>query len=162
MCSQAVGGLGWAHLEEVAGINWIQSSLAGDSPPEHFEPNWRSVGACAILRQASKVLASMYWRSKIQGRNFGLKLKSYYANRPLGTRKWLQNLNWTPNKTFLLVNPIDFPELIDRSGILLIKMFHLASNSNSDAIFVFPGVDLYNRILISSQNSDLEFSTSST
>ena len=50
--------LGWAHLEKVAGINWIQSSLAGDSPPEHFEPNWRSVGACAILRQASKVLAS--------------------------------------------------------------------------------------------------------
>ena len=52
--------LGWAHLEEVAGINWIHSSLAGDSPPEHFEPNWRSVAACAILRQASKVLASQY------------------------------------------------------------------------------------------------------
>ena len=33
-------------------------TLAVDSPPEHFEPNWRSVGACAILRQASKVLAS--------------------------------------------------------------------------------------------------------
>ena len=77
-----VAEFGWAYFEEVAGINWIHSSLAGDSPPEHFEPNWRSVGACAILRQASKVLASMYWRSKIRGRNFGLKLKSYYANRP--------------------------------------------------------------------------------
>ena len=52
--------LGWAHLEKVAGINWIQSSLAGDSPPEHFEPNWRSVGECAILHLASKVLASQY------------------------------------------------------------------------------------------------------
>ena len=33
---------------------------------------------------------------------------------------------------------------------------------NSDAIFVFPMVDLHNRILISSQNSDLEKSASST
>ena len=46
--------------------------------------------------------------------------------------------------------------------ISLIIFFCLATNSNSDAIFVFPEVDLYNRILISSQNSDLEFSTSST
>ena len=33
---------------------------------------------------------------------------------------------------------------------------------NSDANFVFPRVDLYNKILISSRNSDLGFSTSST
>ena len=46
--------------------------------------------------------------------------------------------------------------------ISLIIFFCLATNSNSDAIFVFPEVDLYNRILIWSQNSDLEFSTSST
>ena len=57
---------------------------------------------------------------------------------------------------------IYFLESIDRSGILLIKMFYLASNSNSNVSFVFPGVDLYNRILISSRNSDLGFSTSST
>ena len=113
-------------------------------------------------QSASKVWASMYWRSKIWGRNFGLKLKFYYTNRPLGARKWHQKLNWIPNKGGLLVKSIDFPESIDRSGILLIKMFHLASNSNSDAIFVFPGVDLDNRILIWSQNSDLKFSTSST
>ena len=31
---------------------------------------------------------------------------------------------------------------------------------NSNAIFELPDIDLYNRILISSQNSDLEFSTS--
>ena len=41
-------------------------------------------------------------------------------------------------------------------------MFYLASNYNSDAIFVFPGVDLYKRILISNQNSDLKISASST
>ena len=107
-------------------------------------------------------MASVYWRSKIRGRNFGLKLKFYYTNRPLGTRKSHQNLNWTPNKSFLLVKLNDFQESIDRSGILIIKMFHLASNSISDAIFVFPGVDMYNRILISRQNSNLGFSTSST
>ena len=55
-----------------------------------------------------------------------------------------------------------FLEAEKNHGILLIKRFCLATNSNSDAIFVFPEVDLYNRILISSQNSDLEFSTSST
>ena len=37
--------------------------------------------------------------------------------------------------------------------ISLIKMFQLASNSNSDAIFLFLGVDLYNRISFSDQNS---------
>ena len=41
-------------------------------------------------------------------------------------------------------------------------MFYLTLDFNSDAIFVFPGVDLHNRILISSQNSDLEKSASST
>ena len=41
-------------------------------------------------------------------------------------------------------------------------MFYFASNYNSDAIFVFPGVDLYKRILISNQNSDLKISASST
>ena len=37
--------------------------------------------------------------------------------------------------------------------ISLIKIFQLASNSNSDAIFLFLGVDLYNRISFSDQNS---------
>ena len=41
-------------------------------------------------------------------------------------------------------------------------MFCLTLNFNSDAIFVFPRVDLHNKILISSQNSDLEKSASST
>ena len=128
------------------------------TPRESYSPTRLS----RPKQSASKVWASMYWRSKIWGWNFGLKLKFYYTNRPLGTRKWHQNLNWTPNKGGLLVKSFDFQESTNRSGILLIKMFHLASSSNSDAIFVFPGVDLDNRILISTQNSDLEFSTSST
>ena len=41
-------------------------------------------------------------------------------------------------------------------------MFYVASNSNFDAIFVFTGVDLYNRILISNQISDLKISAFST
>ena len=41
-------------------------------------------------------------------------------------------------------------------------MFYFMLDFNSDAIFVFPMVDLHNRILISSQNSDLEKSASST
>ena len=159
---KATPRVGWAHLEKVARINWIHSSLVGLSPPEHFEPKLSVLLYSTWQHEASKVLASHYWRSKIRGRNFGLKLKFYYANRPLGTRKWHQNWNWTPNETFLFVKSIDFQELINRSRILLIKMFHLVSNSNSDVIFVFPEVDLHNRILISSQNSDLGFSTSST
>ena len=57
---------------------------------------------------------------------------------------------------------VDFWRRKKNHGILLIKIFCLATNSNSEAIFVFPEVDLHNRILISSQNSDLEKSTSST
>ena len=34
--------------------------------------------------------------------------KFYYIYRPLGTRKWHQNSNWTRNETFLLVKYIDF------------------------------------------------------
>ena len=41
-------------------------------------------------------------------------------------------------------------------------MFYLTFDFNSDGIFVFPRVDLHNKILISSQNSDLEKSASST
>ena len=41
-------------------------------------------------------------------------------------------------------------------------MFYFTLNFNYDAIFVFPRVDLHNKILISSQNSDLEKSASST
>ena len=44
----------------------------------------------------------------------------------------------------LLVKSIDFQELINWSGILLTKMFHLTSNSNYDAIFMFPGVNIFN------------------
>ena len=43
-------------------------------------------------------------------------------------------------------------------GVSLLKLFCLPTNSNSDVIFVFPEVDLDNRILISSQDSDLGFS----
>ena len=46
--------------------------------------------------------------------------------------------------------------------ISIIKIFCLARYSNSDVIFVFPVVDLYNRILISTWYDDLEKSTSST
>ena len=52
--------LGWAQIQIVDGIKRIHSSWAGGGSPEHFEPNYRSVAACAILRQASKVLASQY------------------------------------------------------------------------------------------------------
>ena len=41
-------------------------------------------------------------------------------------------------------------------------MFYLKFDFNSDDIFVFPRVELHNKILISSQNSDLEKSASST
>ena len=41
-------------------------------------------------------------------------------------------------------------------------MFYLTLNFNSDAIFVFPRVDLHNKILISSKNFDLEKLASST
>ena len=41
-------------------------------------------------------------------------------------------------------------------------MFCLPLESDKKAIFVIPMVDLHNRILISSQNSDLEKSASST
>ena len=79
--------VGWAQIQIVDGIKRIHSSWAGDGSPEHFEPNYRSVAACAILRQASKVLASQYWRPIFRGRNFGLKLKFYYVNRCLGVQK---------------------------------------------------------------------------
>ena len=41
-----------------------------------------------------------------------------------------------------------FLEAEKNYGLLLIKTFCLATNSISDAISVFPEVDLYNRILI--------------
>ena len=44
----------------------------------------------------------------------------------------------------------------------LIQMFCLVMDSNSNAIFELADIDLHNRILISSQNSDLKKLASST
>ena len=54
-------------------------------------------------------------------------------------------------KQFLLVKFQTNWSIPENRLILLIKMFHLASNSNSNTILVFPEVDLLNRILISRQ-----------
>ena len=124
-----------------------------------FGPTLRS-SSQFFSRSASKVSASKYWRSKIRGWNFGLKLKFYYSSWPLGTRKCHQNLNWWSNKKVLFIKSIYFSK--EKKKTLLIKSFCLATNSISDAIFEFPRVDLDNWILISSQNSNLGFLTSST
>ena len=42
----------------------------------------------------------------------------------------------------------DYFSASENQCISLINFFYLATNSISDAIFVFPDVDLYNRILI--------------
>ena len=64
---------------------------------------WTQNFLLIFFRTACKVLASQYQRSKIQSWNFVFKLKFYYINRPLATRKWHQKWNWQPNKKFLLV-----------------------------------------------------------
>ena len=51
---------------------------------------WQSISLAqthAAKRQASKVLASQYWRPIFRGRIFKLKLKFYYANRPCRFQK---------------------------------------------------------------------------
>ena len=59
-------------------------------PTHEFEPNWRSVAAIAFNRI---LLAFMYWRMRIWGRDFCLKLKFCYTNRPLkdenGVKIWI-------------------------------------------------------------------------
>ena len=62
--------------------------------------------------------------------------KFYYTYRPLGTRKWHQNSNWTTNETFLLLKFQTDRSVPKNRYISLIKMFHLLSNSKSEAIFV--------------------------
>ena len=53
----------------------------------------------------------------------------------------------TKQKYFISEIP-DYFSASENRCISLIKKFCLATNSISDAIFVFPVVDLYNRILI--------------
>ena len=51
---------------------------------------WQSISLAQTheaKRQASKVLASQYWRPIFRGRIFKLKLKFYYANRPCRFQK---------------------------------------------------------------------------
>ena len=69
-------------------FEWPRTNVMGaGGHPEHFEPKQRSVAVSATQRTASKVLASQYWRPIFRGRNFGSKLKFYYANRCLGVQK---------------------------------------------------------------------------
>ena len=87
MAELSVGVAGWAQIQKVVLNHRSHSSRAGVDPPEHFEPKQRSVAASATQRTASKVLASQYWRPIFRGRNFGSKLKFYYANRCLEVQK---------------------------------------------------------------------------
>ena len=54
--------VGWAQIQKVVLNHRSHSSWAGVDPPEHFEPNQRSVAVSATQRTASKVLASQYWK----------------------------------------------------------------------------------------------------
>ena len=62
MCSVLrVGPFGKSCQHQLASL-----TLAVDSPPEHFEPNWRSVGTCTILRFGLIVLEVENLRSEFR------------------------------------------------------------------------------------------------
>ena len=90
-----LGVLGLVLFQKRLSYSLLQKTTLGLGPYEASE-KVLDPSAFARLRAgpASKVLASQYWRSKIRGQKFGLKLKLYYANRPQRTRKWYQNLSW--------------------------------------------------------------------
>ena len=105
-------------------LEWPRTNNMGaGGHPEHYEPKQRSVAASATQRTASKVLASQYWRPIFRGRNFGLKLKFYYANRPQGTRK--SQLNWDrwPYKSILLAKFRIFKMTITKSREAILVYF---------------------------------------
>ena len=57
-------------------------------------------------------------------------------------------------KKFIIEIP-DYVSASENQCVSLIKNFCLATISISDAFFVFPVVDLYNRILISSETDEV-------
>ena len=107
------------------------------------------IGPLSANLQASKVLASQYWRPKIRGRPIKLKLKIYLPNRPCRFQKQLQNhCNFT-NTEVLLVSHKNFfvPEKFFQTS--LNKLLCLERYSDSKAIFEIYRVDLVNKFLIS-------------
>ena len=93
---------------------------------------------------------------------FWLEIKILLYKSTSGNTKMASELEFLAKQKKIVSKIPRFFSASRNQLISLIKFFCLSRNSNSDTIFVFPEVDLYNRILISSQNSDLEFSTSST
>ena len=93
---------------------------------------------------------------------FWLEIKILLYKPTLGNTKLASELKSNIKQNIFISKNYEILELRKKSKILLIKMFYFMLDFNSDAIFVFPMVDLHNRILISSQNSDLEKSASST
>ena len=119
--------------------------LDGYAISRHFDLFWGTVikNRFSVCREFSKLNRS--W-------NFHFFQPIFYNYRiwiHSQTKKFNNEISW-------------FLEAEKNHEILLIKIFCLTINSNSDAIFVFTEVDLDNRILIRGRNSDLEFSTSST
>ena len=87
---------------------------------------------------------------------FRLEIKILLYKSTLGNTNLASELKSNIKQNIFISKNYEILEHRKKSKILLIKMFYLTLNINSDAIFVFPRVDLHNKILISSQNSDLE------
>ena len=124
----------------------------------NFQPIWPTRGRPPRLQSFGlAVLEVDFSRSE-----FWLEIKILSCKSTSGNTKMASELELV-GKQKNFINEISwFLEAEKNHGILLIKFFCLATNSISDAIFVFAVVDLHNRILISSQNSNLEKSASST
>ena len=87
--------------------------------------------------------------------SYQVEIKILLYKSTTGNTKMTSDFEYLAKQKIFINEIIWFLEAEKNHGILLIKFFCLAINSSSDVIFVFPEVDLYNRISISSQNSDL-------
>ena len=121
-----------------------------------------SVGPPAAAREAFKALASTVLEVENSRSEFWLQIKILLYKSTSGNTKMASEFELVAKQKVFISKIPQFFSGSRNQLISLIIFFCLSRNSNSDGIFVFPVVDLYNRILISSQNSDLEFSTSST
>ena len=87
---------------------------------------------------------------------FRLEIKILLYKSTLGNTNLASELKSNIKQNIFISKNYEILDLRKKSKILLIKMFYLTLDFNSDVIFVFLRVDLHNKILISSKNFDLE------
>ena len=126
---------------------------------------WAQLQVCSLQHQTAHSLQSFglaVLEAEFLRSEFWLEIKILLSKSMSGSSKIASELKSSVSES-RCINAASLQKISQKVGVhSLLQRLSETLDFNSDAIFELPDIDLDNRILISSQNSDLKNSASST